>query len=146
MIGFAVLALAAALMPVNEQAVAKLVRDAKGKPLVVNFWATWCGPCRTEMPGLLALQRRMPGMQLLLISADEPEEWTAVEKFLTSVKAPGPWYIKQATNDDAFINSFDPKWSGALPATFVYDRTGKRVRSFIGEVSAEDLAAVVSKL
>ena len=139
---------AASLTPVNEAGIQKLLAAHKGKPLIVNFWATWCAPCREEMPALLALEKRLAakGVKLLLISADEPGDDAKAAQFLTSVKAPSPWYIKRAANDDAFINSVDPKWSGALPATFVYDRSGKRVKTFIGEVEMKDIEAAVSPL
>jgi thiol-disulfide isomerase/thioredoxin len=142
------LAAAVSLTPLNEAAVQKLIASQKGKVLIVNFWATWCGPCREEMPDLIALEKRLgpQGVQLLLISTDEKSDEAKVRQFLETVKAAQPWYIKQADDDDNFINAFDPKWSGALPATFVYDRTGKRVKSFIGEVEMKQLEAVVSGL
>jgi thiol-disulfide isomerase/thioredoxin len=139
---------AASLTSLDEAAVQKLISANKGKALIVNFWATWCGPCRKEMPDLIALEKRLAskGVKLLLISADEPEDQGQAGEFLGSVKAPQPWYIKKANDDDAFINAFDPKWSGALPATFIYDRSGKRVKSFIGEVEMKELEAIAGKL
>lgn len=139
---------AASLTPLNEAAVQKLISANKGKALVVNFWATWCGPCRKEMPELIALEKKLApkGVKLLLISADESSDEAKAGQFLGSVKAPQPWYIKNAADDDKFINGIDPKWSGALPATFIYDRSGKRVKSFFGEVAMKDLEAAVSSL
>jgi hypothetical protein len=55
-------------------------------------------------------------------------------------------YIEQATDDQKFIDSVDPKWSGALPATFIYDRSGKRVKSFLREIDVQELEAFVKKL
>ena len=49
-------------------------------------------------------------------------------------------------DDEKFIDAIDPKWSGALPATFIYDRTGKRVKSIVGELSMPDLERAVSAL
>jgi thiol-disulfide isomerase/thioredoxin len=139
---------AASLTPLNEVAVQKLISAHKGKLLVVNFWATWCGPCRKEMPALIALEKKLApkGVKLLLISADEPSDEAKAGQFLGTVKAGQPWYIKNATDDDKFINGIDPKWSGALPATFIFDRSGKRVKSFIGEVEMKDIEAAVSSL
>jgi thiol-disulfide isomerase/thioredoxin len=138
----------ASLTPVDEAAVQKLVNANKGKVLIVNFWATWCAPCREEMPQLLALERRYApkGVKLVLISADEPGDETSVREFLAAQKAPAPWYLKKSANDDQFINSIDPKWSGALPAMFVYDRAGRRVKTFIGETEMKDLEAAIKAL
>jgi hypothetical protein len=66
--------------------------------------------------------------------------------YLNKTKVPEPRYLRSTANEDAFINAIDGKWSGALPATFVYDRTGKKVRSFFGEVDLKVLEATITKL
>lgn len=146
----AVLPLAAAdLKPVDEATFrARVVAPAKGKVLLVNFWATYCVPCRKEMPQLVALQNRLKaqGFQFVTVSADEPEQTKDASAFLDNAKVPAPTYIKQAKDDDKFTAAMDPKWSGALPASFLYDRTGKKVRSFFGEVNLTDLEAAIRKL
>lgn len=141
----ALLLFAASLAPVDEAAYQKLVRGSG--ITVVNFWATWCAPCREEMPGLIALERRLApsGVRLLLISADEPEDAGKAAEFLHKTGAPQPWRIKQATNDDRFIDAINPKWSGALPATFVY-KGGRLAKSFIGEVEMKVLEAEIRRL
>jgi hypothetical protein len=59
---------------------------------------------------------------------------------------PQPAYIKRAKNDEKFIDSVDPKWSGALPGLFVYDRQGRLVKSFFGETGMTALDTVLKKL
>jgi thiol-disulfide isomerase/thioredoxin len=136
------------LMPVNEAAYSKLVTAQRGKVVAVNVWATWCVPCRKEMPALVALEKRhaAQGFRLILVSANEPEEEKAARQFLDSVGVSSQPYIKQAADDQRFIDAVDPKWSGALPATFVYDRSGKRVKSFFGEVDIRELESLIDKL
>ena len=136
------------LVPVDESGVQKLIASNKGKVVLVNFWATWCVPCREEMPQLLAMENRLrpQGLKLLFISADEPEQEADARKFLQSKKVAFPAYLKSAKNDEAFINAFDPKWSGAVPSLFLYDKTGKRVRSFSGEAEMSAVEAAVKKL
>jgi hypothetical protein len=78
-------------------------------------------------------------VKLVVVSADEFTDAEKASQFLDTVKAPAPRYIKKTADDEKFINSMDPKWSGALPATFVYDRAGKKLKSFFGEVTVADL-------
>ncbi len=141
-------AAAPGLTPVNEASYRAAVASAKGKVLVVDFWATWCLPCREEMPKLVRLgeQYRTRGVKLLTVSCDEPEQEAGAFDFLQTQRAPQPGYIKRAVNDEKFIDSVDPKWSGALPGLFVYDRQGKLVKSFVGETDMAALEQVLKKL
>ncbi|MBV8818845.1 MAG: TlpA family protein disulfide reductase [Acidobacteriaceae bacterium] len=138
----------AALLPVDESGFQKLKSAHHGKVVLVNFWATWCKPCRAEMPDLVKLQQRLKprGFDLVLISADDPEQDAAAGKFLQQNGATGQGYRKEAKQDEAFINSIDPKWSGALPASFLYDKNGRLVRSFIGESDLKSVEAAILKL
>lgn len=138
----------APLVPVNQSSLQKAVTSQKGKIVVVSMWATWCAPCKVEMPALIAFEKRHTGdnFKLILVSANEPEEEKAARKFLEASGVSSESYIKQAIDDQKFIDSIDPKWSGALPATFVYDRSGKRVKSFYGVVDFHELESLVAKL
>lgn len=141
-------AAAQTLAPVDEAGFRKLVAAHKGKVLIVDFWATWCQPCRKEMPQLLKLTaaHRARGLELVTISADEPETEKGAVEFLRKIGVSWPAYIKRPADDDKFINAIDPKWSGALPALFVYDRQGRNATSFIGETDMAALEAVLKKL
>lgn len=136
------------LTPVDEAAYQKLITANKGKVLMVDFWATWCKPCRAEMPQLVAMESllRARGVKFIAISADEPEQESAAAKFLAEVKIPAPGYIRRAKDDDKFINAIDPKWSGALPALFLYDKTGRKVKMFVGETPMKEVEAAIMKL
>ena len=136
------------LTPVNEAGFQNLVNSHKGKVVVYDFWATWCAPCRAELPQLIKLEAKLrsQGVELITISADEPEQKAAAEKFIQRFGVQGPAYLKRAADDDHFINAIDPKWSGALPALFLYDKSGHKVRSFIGETDMRALEAAIRKL
>jgi thiol-disulfide isomerase/thioredoxin len=135
--------------PINEAGYAKLVASHKGKVVLVDFWATWCKPCRVETPAIVKMANQLAarGLDVVTISADEPEQESAALQFLKDNKVPGIPYIKRVADDDKFALSLDPKWaSGGLPALFLYDRTGKKVRVFLGETPTKDVEAAILKL
>jgi len=137
-----------ALPTLDEGAFQKLVEAHKGKVILYDFWATYCEPCRAELPKLTRLEAKLrsQGFELITISADEPEQAAAAEKVLKQFAVRGPVYRKQAKDDDQFINSIDAKWSGALPALFLYDKAGRKVKSFIGETDMGTVEAAIRKL
>lgn len=144
----AALALPASLIPVDEVSYPKIVAARKGKVVLVNFWATWCVPCRAEMPQLVKLQAKLKpkGFSFVAISADEPEQEADAVQFLAKHAVPAPHYLKKAKDDDKFINFIDPKWSGALPALVLYDRDGRKAKLFIGETDMKEVEAAITKL
>lgn len=136
------------LTPVDETGFRAMVSAHRGKILLVDFWATWCAPCREEFPKLVALESeyRQKGLDLVTVSCDEREQEAEAAKFTVKEGAPMPRYVRRVKDDDAFINAIDPKWSGALPALFLFDRSGRQARSFIGETDMKALEAEVQKL
>ena len=138
----------AKLRPVDETAYQALLKQSGAKVVLVDFWASWCEPCREEMPALVKLARRYApqGLKFITVSIDGPAELHYAEKFLRAQGVPLPAYYKAARKDDAFINSVDPNWSGALPALFFYTRDGKLVKSYVGETEAETVEGAVREL
>jgi thiol-disulfide isomerase/thioredoxin len=115
--------------------------------VLVNVWATWCEPCREEMPDLVRFYRdnRGQGLRLVLISADDDEQRAEVARVLTALSFDGPAFIKRG-NDMTFIDALDPRWKGALPATFLFDGHGVKKTSWLGSVTYDELRARVSGL
>jgi thiol-disulfide isomerase/thioredoxin len=130
--------------PATAAQVLDAVKAAKQKVVVVNVWATWCIPCREEMPDLLKLRRdyKDRGVELLLVSGDFGSERDQAAAFLSEQGVDFPTYIKSG-DDMAFINAFDPKWSGALPATFIYDGLGRQRHALLGKSSYAQFEAQV---
>jgi thiol-disulfide isomerase/thioredoxin len=138
----------APLSPIDEGGYGKLLASHRGRVVLVDFWATWCEPCRAEMPALAGLEKkwRARGLVLLTVSADEPEQERDARAFLAGAGVTGTAYIKRARSDEDFINAIDRKWTGALPALFLYDRQGRKAASFIGETEASEIEAALRKL
>jgi thiol-disulfide isomerase/thioredoxin len=136
------------LDPVDEAGFPKLMAAQRGKVVLVDFWATWCAPCREELPKLATLEAKLRarGFVLITVSVDEPEQDGAAYAFLIKSGVRLPAWRRQADSDRNFINFIDPNWSGALPALFLYDRTGAKAQSFIGEIGTDEVAQAVSKL
>ena len=139
---------AQSLAPLNEAAYRKTIESHKGKVVLANLWATWCAPCRAEMPKLVALQKKLAakGFVLVTVSADDEEKRAAALEFIRKNGVPFPSYIRQTSDEEKFVNAIDPKWSGALPALFLYDRKGVKAISFIGETPIATIEAAIQKL
>ena len=146
-----------ALAPARPRSVplATILAEAKasGAPAVlVNVWATWCDPCREELPDLLRLyhDHRAAGLRLVLISADDADARDQVAQVLSAATAragvgralDATSYLKQ-DDDMKLIDGLDPRWSGALPATFLFDAAGRRVRSWLTPVTYADVDAAI---
>lgn len=133
----------------NHTLIKELVQQNKGKVVLVNVWATWCAPCREEMPALLSLRRqfRDKGFELILVSADEPEFIrTKVQPMLKEFGVDFLTYINHDSTDEAFIAGMNPDWNGALPTSFLYDREGRLAEMMIGGKSYEQFDTSIKKL
>lgn len=121
----------------DARGLGEAIAREKGRVVLVNFWATWCVPCREEFPILSRLQvrHRRAGLSVLGVSTDFEKEKPAVEKFLGELKPSFPNYRKKSGGDDQkFIETVDSSWGGELPFSVLYDRSGKKVRVYSGKV------------
>ena len=108
----------------------------KGRVVLVNFWATWCVPCREEFPDLVRLQKDLGprGLTIIGISTDFSGQTAAVEAFLAAAKPNFPNYRKKAGGDEgAFIEAVDHGWGGELPFSVLYGPDGRKLRALSGK-------------
>ncbi len=128
---------------------AKAIRAARGKVLLVNFWATWCPPCVAEFPDLVRLHRQhqAQGFQLLSVAIDStPDRNTLISGFVAKQKPAFPIYLRPLLSDDVYLKSIDADWEGAMPRTYLLDKSG-RVRKIIsGPIIPAEVETLVGKL
>lgn len=114
-----------------------VMAERRGKPLLINFWATWCAPCVREMPAIDRFGRDFSsnGWQIVGLAIDGP---TPVREFLTRVKVDFP--IGLAGLEGTQLARLLGNESGGLPFTVVLDPAGRIVQRKLGETSYEELA------
>ncbi|TYP95372.1 Thiol-disulfide isomerase or thioredoxin [Fodinibius salinus] len=124
------------LKDVTADELQQIVDSYQGKKAVlVNVWATWCGPCVEEFPHIVELQRNYPEqLKVIFISADFKENRSKALSFLKEQNVDWTTYFKTG-KDQPFIEALSSKWSGALPFSKVVDKEGNVVASW--EQSAE---------
>ena len=132
---------------VDEQELKK-VMVPNGKPLLVNFWATWCDPCREEFPDLVKIDQQYKGkIDFITVSLDDVENIsTSVPKFLTAMKSEMPPYLLKASDENTFITSIAKEWQGGMPFTALYSPSGQLVYFREGKVILPLLHSELEKL
>ena len=117
------------LIPVlNTRTFQKTLIDHRGHPLVVNFFTTWCEPCREELPDLISVSKiyKSKGVSFLAISLDKSGQ-KVLSPFLKKIAIPFPVYLgDQSLMDDLKIQ--------AIPVTRIYNRKGKLIQIFKGRI------------
>lgn len=128
------------LISIQASDLDSLIQLHKGDVVVLNFWASWCKPCKEEFPDLLKLRTEYKerGLDLVLISMDVEEVLEkGVIRFLKSMKVSFESYIKFPGKDGDFIDAVDSEWTGAIPFTVVFDRNGVKRKTLLGKQSFE---------
>jgi thiol-disulfide isomerase/thioredoxin len=129
------------IVPAELPAIMAAVRAPGAKAVLVNVWASWCEPCREEMPSILRFYRehKARGLRLVLVSADDSRSHHDAEEFLASLGVDFRSYRKLG-DDMKFIDGMDRRWDGTIPASFGYDGAGKPLAFWSGQVDYKRLA------
>ena len=120
------------------------IRSRGKKGTIVNAWASWCGPCRREVPMLqaLAANLRPQGVEIVLVSVDEPKDEAKAQAFLKDNAITLKSYLVEGSVAD-FKEGINPNWPGMLPASFLFDRSAKLVHFWGGEAFENEIVPVV---
>jgi thiol-disulfide isomerase/thioredoxin len=133
---------------VDAQGFQKIVEQHRGKPLLVNFWATWCEPCRDEYPMLIELAKQYApkGLQVVGVSMDDDGDMILVRRFLARYKPVFPNYRKKPGDEAAFRQSVLAGWTGTMPVSIFYTKDGRIAGSFMGEKGRDQYEQMIQSL
>lgn len=133
---------------INVEDLQGLINHYTGLPLLINVWATWCAPCREEFPELVKLANTYKNdVRVIGISVDDSEILESkVIPFLENQKAEYENYLLKVIDPEDFINLLNEEWSGAIPATFLYDKNGDQTEMLIGKHTYEQFELAVKKV
>ncbi len=118
------------------------------KPLLVNFWATWCAPCIEEFPDLVKIDNDYKGkIDFITITLDDIDELkTGVPKFLLRMKAEMPTYLLKTPDEGAAISLVYKDWAGGLPFTILFDGKNAVIYNRQGKIVDATLRKELDKI
>lgn len=125
----------------DESELKKLRTNPSGKYLLVNFWATWCGPCVHELPDLVDTYRMYRGrdLELVTVSANMPDEKNGALKMLQRVHASNRNLLFASQDTEALQKAFDPNWESGVPYTVLLSPAGEVLYRKEGDLDILDL-------
>lgn len=130
---------------IDEAGIRDLLKNKSDKLRLINVWATWCGPCVTEFPDFITINRMYRGrdFEFVSISADDPAQKEKVLKFLKGKQASGQNYLFSIDDKYKLIEAIDPKWQGALPYTILVEPGGKIVYGKQGRIDPAEMKRII---
>lgn len=138
---------------ISGEELKSLVKNPKDKqPVLVNFWATWCGPCRVEFPDLVKIDAdyRRKGLRFIVVSVDDFAVIdTRVPEFLQQYEATMPSYLLDLSNRAQIakaVRQFAPTFRDVYPTTLLFDASGKLAFQKAGKVDAKILRKEIDKV
>jgi len=130
---------------IDAEAVKTLAKNDSQKLLLVNVWATWCGPCVNELPELVTMNRmyRQRPFQMITISMDDPKKQEQALAMLTRLHVSATNYIFNSDKRDALVEALDKEWPGPVPHTLLIAPGGKIIYRQTGEFDAMELKKAI---
>jgi peroxiredoxin len=134
-----------ALEPIDIAGVSKLAKNDSKKLLLVNLWATWCGPCVAELPELVTINRMFRGrnFQLVMISLDDVGKREEALKTLKENHVAATNFILNEDNRDSFAEALDQDWPGPVPYTLLIAPGGKIIYRKVNAIEPLELKRAI---
>jgi len=133
------------LQPVSAEELQALRKNLTGKLLLVNFWATWCGPCQQEMPDFQAIYRMYGhrAFELVTVSINYPDERAGVLSALNRLHATSRNLILGSTDIYSLLAAFDADWSAAVPYTALFRPGGEVIYKRQGTINPLEMKRLI---
>jgi thiol-disulfide isomerase/thioredoxin len=113
--------------------------------VVINFWATWCQPCQTEIPILNMLHKKFTDARIFGINVDDRENRGAIKSFLKKNAIEYEVFLREGKNFPSLAAAFQEDWKAGLPATFVY-LDGKKIFGLVGAIKGGELNYILQMI
>ena len=123
-----------------------LLAKHQGKVVLVNFWATWCGPCIHEIPALIRLREKLDPSRFALVAIsldDQADAAWLVPEFIETRFPEWRSYLNGEFEDYLLVEELDPFWPGVMPANYVIGPDGAVVKTLLGGHSEEQFEEAV---
>jgi thiol-disulfide isomerase/thioredoxin len=136
------------LQPVTLAQLQQAAKVANSSLVLINFWASWCEPCKTEFPHLLKIRDRLgpKGLSVFFISMDDPADLPLADKFLRQNGVQFATYYRSPDADRQMFSQLFPKWTGAIPATVLLAPDFSVRDGWEGETSEKEFSERIGKL
>lgn len=130
----------------SAEAILDHVRGLNSPVTLVNFWASWCEPCKVEFPHILKIRKDLEaqGLRVVFVSVDDPSDVPAAEMFLKEQQVDFPTFYK-GTHSLNIVSKIFPAWSGAVPATVLLGPDLKVLDGWEGDTSLEEFQERIGK-
>lgn len=132
---------------IGEEEIQRMLKTHGSEMIVVNFWATWCGPCVAELPYFVKLSKELEEEQIRFIGVSVDFDNVVEDVVIPFLRRREIPYsnVVYFGDQDTVIRTFSEEWTGAIPATFFFDAEGNKLGEILTEVSEEELREHVER-
>lgn len=125
----------------------EVLKSESDTVFIINFWATWCRPCIEELPDFQEIHEKYKDKKVcvILVSLDPAEQKDKVSNFIEKKGMNATVWLLDETDFNAWVDKIDPSWSGAIPATLIYQGSTSFSKFREGKYTAEELSQLINQ-